>query len=181
MKPSGHFRPFVSPFAGKTEAFPISDNIQLDRAADIPAAIAGLKHYSVLISGEWKIENRPLVLLTTDGVLFEDHILCEVSCHLRPELVSTSDWDIEVPIPKNVASFGEPCESEHGTGVFSHPWTGEIIEVADAGCARFWIEFEFGKFLLPKMGTNLDLLNPLMVASAEECFQTKFVQGCRFN
>ena len=65
-------------------------------------------------------------------------------------------------------------------GVFPNPWTGGVIEVADAGCARFWIEFEFGKFIYPKITDNLEVMNPEIVSAGEDCFGTKFAQGCRF-
>jgi hypothetical protein len=181
MKPSGRFRSFISPFTREKEQFPISDHIKVEKITDIPLVIEGLEHYSVLQSGEWKTQNRPLVLLTTDGVPYEESYVCEGSCHLRPEPVSTSCWDIEASADQLVPAFGKPCEGDGEAGVFSHPWTHERIEVPNAGCARFWIEFEFGKFLLPKMANSLDVLSPLIVAKTEECFHTKFVQGCRFN
>jgi hypothetical protein len=55
-----------------------------------------------------------------------------------------------------------------------------VIEVPNAGSARFWIEFEFGKFIYPKIEKRLEILSPLLVETAEECFQAEFVQGCRF-
>jgi hypothetical protein len=67
-----------------------------------------------------------------------------------------------------------------GEGIFPNPWTGEAIEVADAGCARFWIEFEFGKFIYPEVSGSFDVMSPAIVQDIEQCFGTKFVQGCRF-
>ena len=72
------------------------------------------------------------------------------------------------------------CKDSIRMGVFPNPWTGGVIEVADAGCARFWIEFEFGKFIYPKITDNLEVINPKIVSAGEECFGTKFAQGCRF-
>lgn len=159
----------------------MSDHIKVESIADIPPVIEQLELYSALLSGEWKTENRPLVLLTADGVPYEDRYICEVSCYLRLQLVSTSCWGVETSPHQNVPIFGGPCEGERTTGVFSHPWTNEIIEVPNAGCARFWIEFEFGKFLLPEMVSSLDALSHAIVAKTEECFRTKFVKACRFN
>ena len=183
VKPSGRFRSGTSPITGETLSIPMFDHIKIERISDVPGAIEGLEHYSVLASGEWTPENRPLVLLTTDEVPFEDTYLCEASCHIRPELVSTSSWDEDAagPTDRSVPDFGEICTAESKNGVYSHPWTGEVIEVPDAGCARFWIELEFGKWLLPKMSDSLDVLSPVMVAKIEECFGTRLVQGYRFN
>lgn len=180
MKPSGRFRSFTSPLTGETKPFAISDNIKIDQVASIPAAIAGLEHFSVLMSGEWSLGHRPLALLTCDGVPFEENYTCEVSCHLRPEPVSTSCLNEEAG-PRHVGLFGEPCQELRETGIFTNPWSGEVIEVPNAGCARFWIELEFGKFIFPRIVDSFDVLNPSIIAKTEECFQTRFVQGYRFN
>jgi hypothetical protein len=182
LKPSGRFRSATNSFTGETFSFPMPNQIRVERIADVPPMIESLEDYNVLASGEWVPEYRPLVLLTTDGVPFEGSYNCEASCHVRPEPVSTSCWNkIASPNGPSVLDFGEACRPERGMGIFWHPWTGKVIEVPRAGCARFWIELEFGKFLLPKMADDLDLLNPAMVAKMEECFGAKFVQGYRFN
>jgi hypothetical protein len=168
---------------GEAISIPMFDHTKMERPLDIPAATEGFSHYSVLASGQWTVENRPLVLLTTDEIQFEDMYLCEASCHIRPEPVSTSCWDEDAagPNSRKVPYFGEACEPGSKVGIFSHPWTGGVIEVPDAGCARFWIELEFGKWLLPKMEESLDVLSPVLVAKIEECFGTRLVQGYRFN
>ncbi len=95
--------------------------------------------------------------------------------------VSTSAWDVEAgPNIRNVPLFGTPCGPDDDLGIFPNPWTGEAVEVPHAGCARFWIEFEFGKLIYPKVGKNFEFLSSSIVAEAEQCFRTKFVQGCRF-
>ena len=65
--------------------------------------------------------------------------------------------------------------------VFHNPTTLEAIEVPGAGCARFWIDFEFGNELFPEVGANLDLLNPTIIDVAIEVFGTRFVQGCQWG
>ena len=167
---------------GETISIPMPDEIKIDRTVDVARTIEGLEDYNVLASGEWSPEDRPLVLFTIDRVLFEGSYLCEVSCHVRPEFISTSCWDkFACPNAPSVPGFGETCKTEIGIGIFSHPWTGKAIKVPNAGCARFWIEFEFGRFLLPKMSESLDVLSSAMVTKIEDCFGTEFVQGCRFN
>jgi hypothetical protein len=183
MKPSGRFRSGRNPVTGEAISIPMLDHIKMERIIDIPGAIEGVSHCSVVASGQWTGENRPLVLLTTDQIPFEDTYLCEVSCHIRPEPISTSCWDEDAagPNSRNVPYFGEACAPGSMVGIFSHPWTGEVIEVPDAGCARFWIELEFGKWLLPEMADRLDVLSPVVVAKIQKCFGTGLVQGFRFN
>jgi hypothetical protein len=84
------------------------------------------------------------------------------------------------PNVRNVPMFGSECESETATGIFPNPWTGEVIEVANAGCARFWIEFEFGKFIYPDVSEGLEVFSQAIVSETEKCFQTRLAQGCRF-
>jgi hypothetical protein len=69
----------------------------------------------------------------------------DVLCRLRPEVVSTSDWHDSATIVRGAPSFGQPDRSHNRLGIFHHPFTSEIIKVPNAGCARFWIEFEFCK------------------------------------
>jgi hypothetical protein len=67
VKTTGRLRTAINPLTGETWAFPASDHIRTERFADIPEAIDGLDHYSVLASGDWSLENRPLILLTYCG------------------------------------------------------------------------------------------------------------------
>jgi hypothetical protein len=63
-------------------------------------------------------------------------------------------------------------------GYFHNPHTMEIIKVPQAGCSRFWIQFELGKFLCPAVNNSLELLNPAIVKEAKNVFGIEFVQGC---
>ena len=76
-------------------------------------------------------------------------------------------------------AFGDPNSPIQSTGVFTQPWTGERVEVAEAGSARFWIEFEFGKWLLPKMNDSFDVLRPELMTAIQSCFGMRFVQAGR--
>jgi hypothetical protein len=172
-----------NPFTGekKTWMVPDPDRTIVQAAEEIPALIEGSAHFTVHAPGEWDSGDLPIKLFSTDEKPFTENYLCTVSCNLRPAAVSTSAWDDEAgPSPRNVSSFGDPCAREDDAGIFTNPWTGEIIEIPHAGCARFWIEFEFGKFIYPKVGKDFDVLSASIVREAEQRFQTKFVQGCRF-
>jgi len=180
-KPSGRLRWGANPMTGEKISIPEWDGANLEKFEDIPALIDGCEHYTVAQSGEWVWKDRPMDLLKTDRVPYEGSYICTVRCELRPETVFTSAWDVEAgPNTQNVPTFGSVCTDTNRNGIFPNPWTGDIIEVADAGCARFWIEFEFGKFIYPKVTENLEVMSPAIVVGTEQCFGTKFAQGCRF-
>ena len=180
-KPSGRLRLGTNPMTGEKISVPEPDRLNLDRFEDIPASIEGSAHYTVAQSGQWAGEDRPVDLLGTNGVPYEGNYICIVRCELRPEIVSTSAWDVEAASnTRNVPTFGSVCNDRVGSGIFPNPWTGGAIEVANAGCARFWIEFEFGRFIYPRVTDSFEVLNPHIVSATEQSFGTKFAQGCRF-
>jgi len=180
-KPSGKLRWGVNPMTGEKISVPAQDQLKLEKFEDIRAVIEVCDHYTVAQSGQWTGENRPINLFGTDGVPYEDAYVCTVACERRTQQVSTSAWDVEAgPNSHDVPDFGSPCTDGASEGIFPNPWTGEAIVVADAGCAQFWIEFEFGKFIYPHVAHSLDVMSPEIVQHVEQCFGTKFVQGCRF-
>lgn len=68
------------------------------------------------------------------------------------------------------------------TGLFINPQTGETIEVREAGRARFWVEFNFDKWLFPKIVNNrLDVLPQSIVMAAEQTFEVAFSQDCNWG
>jgi len=181
MKPGGRTRTGRNGFTGETFTIPVPDQVMIESTNEISKLIDGLEEYRVAASGEWSLETAPLVLLNTDKTPFKENPICDVSCNIRPAPVSTSAWDEEAgPNVRSVPEFGTPWNGEGTIGVFPNPWTGEVIEVPNAACARFWIEFEFGKFIYPKIEKSLEVFSPTLVRMAEECFQANLVQGCRF-
>jgi hypothetical protein len=78
-------------------------------------------------------------------------------------------------------SWMRPCAFESGEGVFRNPWNNETIHVQNAACARFWIEFMFGNWLVPKIERSLDLLPPEILFLVIGSFGVEFAQGCRFD
>jgi len=180
MKPTGEFRKFkCSSGEWETSSVPMMSREQPDSIACIDRFIQGAVSYRVRLAGEWSLADTPLVLYTPDKLRYEKTYWCMVSCECRPEPVSTSYWDDMIgPNVRNIPSFGSPCGPDRTSGTFPNPWTRKAIEVADAGCARFWIEFEFGDFLFPSVDGTLEVLRPAVVRQAEECFKTRFVQGC---
>lgn len=181
IKPGGQTRTGIHPLTGETITIPVPDFMSIEKTTEIGPMIENLQEYRVCCSGEWQSADAPTSLFKTDETPFEDSPICDVSCNIRPTPVSTSAWDDEAgPNVRNVPDFGSAWSGESTTGVFPNPWTGQVIEVPNAGSARFWLEFEFGKFIYPRIDKSLDVFSPRLVAMAEECFRTKFVQGCRF-
>jgi hypothetical protein len=173
-KLSGEVRTFKNPFTGKTDSFAMRKTETLKNVAAVPGALKGLDDYNVTVAGKGPPKLRAFVFDFKGKYDFLVH------CCLRSEVVSTSNWHDEVPIKRNVKSFGEPCSSTERLGIFHNPNTLEIIEVPKAGCARFWIEFDYGKMLFPAIVDRLDLIEPKIVAAAEKEFTVEFVQGCRW-
>lgn len=177
LKPSGRSREISSPLTGESKKFPVPDTIKVNEPAEISAYLEGLAEFSVRAGGKWQLcSEMPIALYTMDNKPYRANYLCDVSCQLHPVPVSMSTSNGT----RDVLDFGDPCGSEKRVGHFPNPWAEETIEVPNAGCSRFWIEFEFGKFVCPRVGENFDVLSPSVIGKAEECFQTIFAQGCRF-
>jgi hypothetical protein len=182
MKPTGRSRVVARLATGEERMGPEFERAKPESSKEIPRLIEGALHYTAYASGKWLSDNLPITLFGMDGEPFRGDYLCNVSCQLRPSPVSTSAWDLEAgPNTRNVPLFGSKhCGSTDGVGIFPNPWTGEPVEVPHAGCARFWVEFEFGKFIYPHIDKNFNILSPVIVGEVEQCFQTEFVQGCHF-
>jgi hypothetical protein len=173
-KPSGALRTFKNPFTGKTESFAMREADKLLDLGAVPRALKALDDYEVTVAGKGPPE-RPAFQFDFNGTY--DFL---VRCCLRAVVVSTSDWHDEVPIQRRVEFFARPCSPKDRLGVYVHPNKLTIIEVPNAGCARFWIEFEFGKMLFPAIEDRLDLIERRIVEIAESDLGATFTQGCRW-
>jgi hypothetical protein len=173
-KLSREVRSYVNPFTRKTESFPMRKAVKVKDAFGLSKALKGLDDYNVTVSGKGPPKVPAFAFDFTGKYDFM------VRCCLRPEVVSTSDWHDEVPIKRTVQFFGQPCSATDRLGVFHNPNTLELVEVPNAGCARFWLEFEFGNMLFPAIEGSLDLIEPSIVQSAETRFRVKFIQGCHW-
>jgi hypothetical protein len=180
IKPSGRMRTYKDPWTGEARETPASENLSFDFPLGITSVIEGLQNYGASASGEWKRGQEPFELFTPDGKPFGEAYYGRVGCELRASPVSTSSVDMGIPFEKEVPAFGEPCGSHPEFGLYSSPWNGERIEVHGAGWARFWIEFECGDFLLPKIDVTFEIMNRTVVRRAEHCFGTQFLQGWHY-
>ena len=105
-----------------------------------------------------------------------------VTCFVSSQFRSTSDLHEESKSGRQAIAYGEPCGGEGSDGLFSHPSNLKLIVVPRAGRARFWVQFELGKFLFPKINDDsLEILHPQIAADAEHIFGVKFVQGCHWG
>jgi hypothetical protein len=173
-KLSGEVRTFKNPFTGETESFAMRKADKLKDVAAMPGALKALDDYNVTLDGKGPPK---LPAFTFDFQGTYDFL---IHCCLRAEVVSTSDWHDEVPIDRKVEFFGRPCSSKDCLGIYHNPNTLKVIEVPRAGCARFWIEFEYGKMLFPPIEDRLDLIERKIVDIAEKDFGIQFVQGCHW-
>jgi hypothetical protein len=175
---SGKRRTSTNAYTGETWSFPVYDRVEADAIRDLASAIERLEDYRVFVPGEWEMGNRPLTLMPPDGAPYNGKYLCEVSCHLRCGSVPMSCAPTNPDPPK----IDRPYHATETTQIlFSNPLTGAKMTVPSVACSRFWIEFEFGKFLLPEITASLDILSPAIVTRTEECLQTRFVQGWSFR
>jgi hypothetical protein len=166
MTPSGRLRFFSDPLTGEKKSFPAHDRVVLVGTADLSPMIRPLQQYFVSLDGQGP-PRRPPFVLYHNGAPFEGEYGFTVRCRLRAEPVCMSD----------LPEFGQACTTFGEAGLFRNPANGAVIEVAGAGCARFWIEFEFGKWLLPKIEDSLEILDPAIVTLANQVFAIAFAQG----
>ncbi len=176
LHPSGKFRRIRNPFTGEIQAFEMSKRKQLKTMDAVAKAGGKLLDYEVMVEGVGRPKLPPL------PIEFKEQYAVTANCRISPKLLSTSDLHEESGFGKDVASFGQPAGSRSSTGYFSNPHDMSVIKVPSAGAARFWIQFQLGKFLFPAIeNANLQLLHPDIVALARRVFGIVFVQGCHWG
>ena len=185
---TGEMRKGGNPLTGEEISIPSRSFAPLAGPADIADRLKGIEYFDLLLEGEGPCALPPFNLYTANTeegeraeFPYNDSYAYEIQLCLRPKNVSTSDWHEEIA-PERVAPFGEPCDGENRKGYFHHPVTGAVIEVENAGCARFWIQFQCGKWTFPRIGgANLNVLEPRIVEIATDNFGVGFAQGCVFG
>jgi hypothetical protein len=175
-KPSGKSREFRNPFTGAIVVRSVPERVELHDVSCLAGTIGTLKEYEAEMASIGIPKTPPL------PIEFDGPYHVGVTCHVSSTLRSMSDLHEESESAAHREIYGEPCDGETTLGLFSNPHTLEVIEVADAGCARFWIEFELGKSLFPAFDrADLNFLNPTIVAEAEGIFGQRFAQGCNWG
>lgn len=177
LLPSDKPRILKNSWTGEEITIPGTDRRQLEKLDEIPAILAGMAHYTISVSGEWSEKDVPIKLFTTDEAPFKGDPICSAQCGLRPHPVCTSDFGGELDSNEARLLFDRPESPIQSLGVFTNPWNAEPIKVPGAGSARFWIAFEFGKWLFPRLDDGFNLLKPDLVVDAESCFGIRFLQA----
>ena len=173
-KLSGEVRSIKNPFSREAHSYRARTTKEVKDLAGASNALAGIDDYNIALAGKGP-PGMPALVLDFQGK-YDFAILC---C-LRAEIVSTSDWHDEIAVKRRVEFFGRPCSPKSRRGIFHNPHTRKTIEVRKAGCARFWIEFEYGNMLFPAIESSLELLAPAIVQAARKEFGVGFVQGCHW-
>src|SRR5262245_27517496 len=150
--------------------------LNLSHSNDLPAAVGDATEYNADLSGFALPKVAPM------PIDFAEPGHLRVGCRIRSQPASMwSEYDSSGS-KSFYARFGQICPAEESAAYFRHPQTMKVIEVPGAGYARFWIEFELGKNLCPKIeGTNLAILNQQILALATRIFRMPFQQGCNWR
>jgi hypothetical protein len=173
--PSTKVRTGTNPFTGETVSFPMRDFTYLKDPAEITSAVNGKNDYDAAIEGIGRPTLPPINITLTDPYAIA------ISCRVTSEPRSTSGVYSEETTAQHPVPFNKPCPELAPYGYFTDPTTSEIIKVADAGRAQFWIEFELGKWLFPTLENgNLEIINPMILACAAKEFGISFAQGCHY-
>jgi len=164
MKPSGRVRYGTDPLTGEKKSFPAQDRTVIGITADIVPNIGKLTEYSVALDGQGP-PNVPPFPVYADGTEFTGKYGFVVRCCLKSKAVSMS------------APHENDSSGNSGNAVFYHPRSGKTIKIRGTGRARFWVEFEFGKWLLPKIEDSPNILETAIPALAQKSFGLDFTQG----
>jgi hypothetical protein len=148
---------------------------RFESISEATGALNKLDNYCVGMWGEGPPNHPPFTVYSfkdrmREEVEFKGKYGYHVDCTLREVTVAWAGW-----------GFGEPCSPACGPGFFQNPRTTAMIEVANAACTRFWIEFVVGKFLWPKIEDSFELLDPSILAVATEQFGTEFAQAGHYS
>lgn len=175
-----------NPATGGTIEVASPTRTRLQAPAELVTAAQGLRNFDFELggSGPGRKPLLPAVGGLEEGKWSEwrDPYDLTVSCCFRSQVVSTSDLHEESPGNREAVPFGEACHPREKTGLYSNPYTLEVIEVAGTGCASFWIEINLGKWLFPRIeGNNLALVDSEYLDAAEAIFGIRFLQGCRWG
>jgi hypothetical protein len=170
-RPSARTREVLNPITRQVQTVRTMDRRDLTDASEVGDAVGSLGDYEVEASGLGRPRTPPVPLD------FRKAYNVAVTCRVSSVLRSTSDAHDD----GSTVRYGEPCPDGPTDGLFSDPRTGAVRRVPGAGCARFWVQFELGKFLFPQFGEGdggMDVLHPTIVEEAGRAFGVPFVQGC---
>jgi hypothetical protein len=148
---------------------------------EIEARARSATDYNVSVFGTGDSRNSPLTVGTIERsgwTPFARPFRVDIECRIRSTTVSMSSIYGEEADKLKIKRFGEPCDTENRTGYFADPDKMTVAEVQGAGCASFWIELGFGKWLCPRVDSSqVALADPDFTRFAAETFGVDFLQG----
>lgn len=112
----------------------------------------------------------------------------EIRCRVRANVVRLDMLDSEDDLhrPPDFANYrpnrDEDCSpADYPDGLYVHPEIG-AFKVPHAGCGMFWIEFNYGKFVFPRLKEgSVNVLADSVVVLARTVFDRDFVQVCNWG
>ena len=173
--PTNKVKTITNPFTQELITFPIFAHQRLTNLTEFDAASQDLANYCLHLGGTGTPDSPPL------EIQCDEPYSLTVRCHVTSTPHGTSAPYDEDPSTGPLAGYDRPCADPAPIGHFTHPTTKNTIEVPEAGRARFWIEFELGKWLFPIADDDhVNILNPMVVKRAEHHFGVSFAQGCHY-
>jgi hypothetical protein len=193
-EPNGARR-IANPFTGEMIDMPLPSRRaekarRLASATQIVDCATDPPEYDVSLDGTGRPSAPPLQIGYVEGNFWkatEGEYHLEISCRVRAHTVRLSHFEREEDmhgppdITKYRPRFDEDCSDEKRPGLFVHPELG-AVRIANAGCASFWIEFNYGKFVFPRASAgSVSVLSDSVVNLAQKIFGHEFVQACHWG
>jgi hypothetical protein len=195
-KQEGRVRPIRNAMTGQTINIPLPSRsaeqpLTLSSASQIIEQAARHREYDVALSGEGVPSVPPCAVGYVENddtwkpVVEPYHL--EIRCRVRDSIVQLCHLENEGELnePPDFAKyrpiFGEDCSANEREGIFVHPEAG-AIRIPNAGCGTFWVEFNYGKFLFPRLKNNsVNVLDDSIISLARTAFGIDFVQACNWG
>jgi hypothetical protein len=175
----------VITYTGKTRVYAEDANtgelyhgpeLKVNRYSNLQHAIdfiRGEKDYDLFAEAKGPTTISPFELFGAGcpDVLWKGAYSFSVHCNLRQEITHF------LHSPLTCKCDLKPDEP----GIFENPWNDKPIETSGLACARFWIKFGIGDWLMPMITDSLEILDTHLVATASNTFGVEFTQGCICN
>lgn len=162
----------------------------LTGASQIVEYASNQREYDAVISSEGTPAVSPCSVGYVENerwIPVVDDYHLEIRCRVRKNVVKLSmlESEDELDRPADLAKwqprFDEDCSIDERDGISVHPEIGGI-RITNAGCATFWIEFKYGKFIFPLSKENgLNILDNSIITLARKTFGVDFVQASQWG
>jgi hypothetical protein len=195
VKGTPSVRQVPNPFTGKTLSLKMPSRRrdrpqQLGDVTQITGLATDQPEYDVWVECVGAPRNPPLDIGHVENDAWkkmDDPYHLEIRCRVRARIVRLFRLQSEEQLHRPPASanmeliFDEDCDLNEHDGLFVHPELG-AIRIPNAGCGTFWIEFNYGKFIFPRVkDKSVNLMQESIVNLAKTTFGTEFVQACNWG